>query len=57
MKEQYKADLDKLEALREQALFGPEEKREEAQRAYEELRAQLLPTEECGSPLTDSLKD
>lgn len=42
MDDQSKTDLEELETLREQALFGPEAEREAAQRAYEELRARLF---------------
>jgi hypothetical protein len=55
MNEKSKADLEKLETLRELALCGPEEKREEAQQAYEELRAKLFSHEQCETP--DSAKD
>ena len=47
MTEKAKADLDKLDELRDLALCGPEEKREEALRAYEELRSALLDHEQC----------
>jgi len=42
MNENVKADLDKLDMLRDQALCGPEEKRDQSQQAYEELRSELL---------------
>jgi hypothetical protein len=47
MDNQAKTDLERLETLREQALFAPEEQREEAQRAYEELREKLFSNEVC----------
>lgn len=47
MDKKAKADLEKLETLRDLALCGPEEKREEAHQAYEELRSKLLDHEEC----------
>ena len=40
-----KADLDKLDMLRDQALCGPEGKRDQSQQAYEELRSELLERE------------
>jgi hypothetical protein len=43
-----KADLDKLDMLRDLALCGSEEKHEQAQQDYEELRAELLAHEPCG---------
>lgn len=49
MTEKDKADLDKLDTLRDMALCGPEEKREEAQEAYEELRSELLDHEQCNA--------
>ena len=42
-----KTDLERLETLREQALFAPEEQREEARKAYEELREKLFGNEAC----------
>ena len=42
MNENVKADLDKLDMLRDQALCGPEEKRDQSRQAYEELRSELL---------------
>src|SRR5215208_5078362 len=42
-----KSDLDKLDMLRDQALCGPEEKRDQSQQAYEELRSELLEHEQC----------
>ena len=42
MKETDKDKLEKLETLREQALFAPEEVCDEAQANYEELRDQLF---------------
>ena len=50
MDEQAKPDLERLETLREQALFGPEAEREEAQRAYETLRAALFDCQPCEVP-------
>ena len=47
MTEKVKADLEKLDTLRDLALCGPEEKREEAQQAYEELRSELLAHDQC----------
>ena len=47
MNENAKSDLEKLETLREVALCGPEDKREEAHLAYEELRSELLEHESC----------
>jgi hypothetical protein len=47
MSEKVKADLDRLDKLRDLALCGPEEKREEAQHAYEALRTELLDHEKC----------
>ena len=47
MPEKAKADLDKLDTLRDLALCGPEEKREAYRRAYEKLRAELLDHEQC----------
>lgn len=48
MSEKVKADLDKLDRLRDLALCGPEDQREQSQQAYEELRAELLDHEKCG---------
>jgi hypothetical protein len=42
MDEKTKSNFDELETLRELALFGEEEQREEAQKAYEKLRSELL---------------
>jgi hypothetical protein len=60
MNEDTKADLEKLDSLREVALCGPEEKRDEAQQAYEELRSDLLDHEACqgcdDEPITQKLK-
>lgn len=60
MNENVKADLDKLDMLRDQALCGPEEKRNQSQQAYEELRSELLehePREEFDdSVITKELK-
>ena len=50
MYSQIEQDLEKLETLREQALFGPEEKRNEAERAYQELREKLFDNRECETP-------
>jgi len=50
-----KADLDKLDMLRDQALCGPEEKRDESQQAYEELRSELLDHEQCEGCDDDSV--
>jgi hypothetical protein len=50
MYSQIEQDLEKLETLREQALFGPEEKRREAERAYQELREKLFDNRECQTP-------
>ena len=47
MGENVKADLDKLDELRDLALCGSEENRDKAQEEYEELRAQLLDHEQC----------
>lgn len=58
MDEEDRADLEKLESLRDLALCGPEDKRDEAQRAYEELRAKLFNNEQCESPdQTNDTKD
>ncbi|HKY03741.1 MAG TPA: hypothetical protein VJQ56_02560 [Blastocatellia bacterium] len=50
MNDKGKADIERLETLRELALCGPEEKREEAHRAYEELRQRLFSHEQCETP-------
>jgi hypothetical protein len=50
MDEQAKADLEKLDTLREQALCGPEEEREKAEQAYEELRETLFDHQACEIP-------
>jgi hypothetical protein len=50
MNEEGKAEIERLETLRELALCGPEDKRDEAQRAYEELRTKLLSHEQCETP-------
>jgi hypothetical protein len=50
MNEKDKPKLDELERLRERALFGEEDQREEAQKAYEKLRDELLSNEECQTP-------
>jgi len=47
MNKDTKDDLEKLETLRDLALCGPEEKREEAHEAYQELRSQLLDHDAC----------
>jgi len=47
MSEKVKADLDKLDRLRDLALCGPEEQREESQQAYQQLRTELLDHEKC----------
>ena len=55
MNENVRADLDKLDMLRDQALCGPEEKRDQSQQAYEELRSELLehePHEGCKDDIT-----
>jgi hypothetical protein len=58
MDEKDRADLEELETLRDLALCGPEEKRDEAQRAYEELRAKLFTNEQCEAPdQTNDTKD
>lgn len=50
MDDQAKADLEKLETLREQVLCGPEEQRQQAEQAYEELRATLFNHQSCELP-------
>lgn len=50
MNDKAKADIEKLETLRDLALCGPEEKREQAQKEYEEFRARLLSHEQCETP-------
>ncbi|HEX8087464.1 MAG TPA: hypothetical protein VF762_01345 [Blastocatellia bacterium] len=50
MDDKDRANLEKLETLRDLALCGPEEKRDEAQRAYEELREKLFSSEQCETP-------
>jgi len=50
MDDHAKADLEKLETLREQALCGPPEQREEARQAYEELRQTLFNHQACELP-------
>ena len=50
MDNQAKADLEKLETLREQALCGPEEQRDVAGQAYDELRANLFNHPSCELP-------
>lgn len=54
MDDKGKADLEQLETLRELALCGPEDKREEAHKAYEELRAKLLSHQQCETPGEDN---
>jgi hypothetical protein len=54
MDEKDRADLEELETLRDLALCGPEEKRDEAQRAYEELREKLFSNEQCQTPEPDN---
>jgi len=60
MNENVRADLDKLDMLRDQALCGPEEKHDQLQQAYEELRSELLepePREGCNDGIiTKELK-
>ena len=60
MNENVRADLDKLDMLRDQALCGPEENRDQSQQAYEELRSELLehePHEGCNDDkITKELK-
>ena len=50
MDDHAKADLEKLETLREQALCGPPEQREQAQQDYEELRQTLFSHQACELP-------
>jgi Probable zinc-ribbon domain len=50
MDDQVKEDLEKLETLREQALCGPEEQRQQAEQAYEELRTTLFSHQSCELP-------
>lgn len=50
MKDEAKAELERLDTLRELALCGPEERRDEAEKAYEELRSKLLSREQCETP-------
>jgi hypothetical protein len=50
MDDSAKAEIEKLETLRELALCGPEEQREQAHRAYEQLRAKLLDHKQCETP-------
>jgi hypothetical protein len=60
MNENVKADLDKLDTLRDLALCGSEEHYQEAQQAYEELRSELLEHEKCegcdGDAITKELR-
>jgi hypothetical protein len=53
MDDHAKADLEKLETLREQALCGPPEQREQAEQAYEELRETLFNHQACELPGDD----
>jgi hypothetical protein len=55
MNKESRDDLEKLDALRERALCGPEGQREEAQLAYEELRSRLLEHEWCNGCDGDSV--
>jgi hypothetical protein len=50
MDDQAKEDLEKLETLREQALCGPEEQREAAEQAYDQLRTSLFDHQACELP-------
>jgi hypothetical protein len=50
MDKQDKPKLEQMEILREQALYGPQENRDEAQKQYEELRERLLGHEQCETP-------
>ncbi|HKG22112.1 MAG TPA: hypothetical protein VKC34_09450 [Blastocatellia bacterium] len=50
MDEQDKADIERMEILREQALYGPQENRDEAQKEYEKFREELLNHEQCETP-------
>ncbi len=50
MNEQGKNQIEQMEILREQALYGPQENREEAQKEYEELREKLFKHEQCETP-------
>ncbi|HVF91368.1 MAG TPA: hypothetical protein VNH22_14985 [Blastocatellia bacterium] len=50
MDEQGKADIEQMEILREQALYGPQESRDEAQKEYEKFRKKLLNHEQCETP-------
>jgi small-conductance mechanosensitive channel len=50
MDKRTKPKLEQMEILREQALYGPEENREEAHKEYEELREKLLQHEQCETP-------
>ena len=47
MNEKAKADIEKLDTLREITLCGPEEKRDEAHEEYQQLRSELLEHESC----------
>ncbi|HKP85183.1 MAG TPA: hypothetical protein VJZ26_03745 [Blastocatellia bacterium] len=50
MNDKLKAEIQKLETLRELALCGPEEERERAHREYEELREKLFSAAQCETP-------
>ena len=50
MNDKTKSDIEKLETLRDLALCGPEDGREEAHRAYEELREKLFSAAQCATP-------
>jgi hypothetical protein len=58
MKEEARAELERLDTLRELALCGSEEKGDGAGRAYEEHRSRLLSREQCETPeQTNNTKD
>ena len=50
MDDKVKSDIERLETLRELALCGPEEGREEAHQAYEELREKIFSGKQCETP-------
>jgi hypothetical protein len=50
MKDEVEAEPERLDTLREPALCGAEEKRDEAEKAYEELSSKLLSRERCETP-------
>jgi len=50
MDEEVKASMEEMEILREQALYGPQENREEAHKEYEKLREKLIGHEQCETP-------